>query len=117
MTRRASRRASTSRRSGRCCTTGRFPFNPKTWDFRVFGNVENEIKLNWEEFQKLEQKTAVTADMHCVTTWSRFDKKWEGVPCASREARAPEARAIRDRALGVRLHREHADRVACATTA
>ena len=55
------------------------PFNPKTWDFRVFGNAENEIKLNWEEFQKLEQ-TAVQADMHCVTTWSRLDQKWEGIP-------------------------------------
>jgi DMSO/TMAO reductase YedYZ molybdopterin-dependent catalytic subunit len=55
------------------------PFNPKTWDLRVFGGVENELKLNWEEFQKLEQ-TAVTADMHCVTTWSRLDQKWEGVP-------------------------------------
>ena len=55
------------------------PFNPRTWDFRVFGNVENEIKLNWEEFQKLDQ-TAVQADMHCVTTWSRLDQKWEGIP-------------------------------------
>ena len=55
------------------------PFNPKTWDFRVFGEVENEIKLNWDEFQKLDQ-TAVTADMHCVTTWSRLDQKWEGIP-------------------------------------
>ena len=55
------------------------PFNPKTWDFRVFGNVENEIKLSWEAFQKLDQ-TAVTADMHCVTTWSRLDQKWEGIP-------------------------------------
>ena len=55
------------------------PFNPKTWDFRLFGNVENEIKLNWEEFQKLDQ-TAVQADMHCVTTWSRLDQKWEGIP-------------------------------------
>jgi DMSO/TMAO reductase YedYZ molybdopterin-dependent catalytic subunit len=55
------------------------PFNPKTWDFRVFGNVENEIKLDWEEFQKLDQ-TLVQADMHCVTTWSRLDQKWEGIP-------------------------------------
>jgi DMSO/TMAO reductase YedYZ molybdopterin-dependent catalytic subunit len=54
-------------------------FNPRTWEFRVFGNVENEIKLNWEEFQKLAQ-TAVQADMHCVTTWSRLDQKWEGIP-------------------------------------
>jgi DMSO/TMAO reductase YedYZ molybdopterin-dependent catalytic subunit len=57
------------------------PFNPKTWEFRVFGNVENEIKLNWEEFQKLDQ-TLVQADMHCVTTWSRLDQKWEGIPFA-----------------------------------
>jgi DMSO/TMAO reductase YedYZ molybdopterin-dependent catalytic subunit len=55
------------------------PFNPKTWDFRVFGNVEREIKLDWDEFQKLDQ-TAITADMHCVTTWSRLDQKWEGIP-------------------------------------
>ena len=55
------------------------PFNPKTWDLRVFGNVENEFKLNWEEFQELDQ-TTVTADMHCVTTWSRLDQHWEGIP-------------------------------------
>ena len=55
------------------------PFNPKTWDLRVFGNVENEFKLDWEEFQKLDQAT-VTADMHCVTTWSRLDQHWEGIP-------------------------------------
>jgi DMSO/TMAO reductase YedYZ molybdopterin-dependent catalytic subunit len=54
------------------------PFNPKTWDLRVFGNVENEFKLSWEEFQKLDQ-TTVTADMHCVTTWSRLDQHWEGI--------------------------------------
>jgi DMSO/TMAO reductase YedYZ molybdopterin-dependent catalytic subunit len=54
-------------------------FEPKTWDFRVFGKVENEVKMNWEEFQKLDQ-TLVQADMHCVTTWSRLDQKWEGIP-------------------------------------
>lgn len=56
-------------------------FEPKTWDFRVFGKVEKELKLNWEEFQKLDQ-TLVQADMHCVTTWSRLDQKWEGIPFA-----------------------------------
>ena len=25
-------------------------------------------------------QTEVTADMHCVTRWSRFDIRWEGVP-------------------------------------
>ena len=56
-------------------------FDPKTWDFRVFGKVEKEITLKWDEFAKLDQKF-VQADMHCVTTWSRLDQKWEGIPFA-----------------------------------
>ncbi|MDE3111756.1 MAG: sulfite oxidase-like oxidoreductase [Chloroflexota bacterium] len=54
-------------------------FDPKRWDFRVWGRVENELRWSWEEFQKLEQRL-VQADMHCVTTWSRLDQKWEGIP-------------------------------------
>jgi len=54
-------------------------FDPKTWDFRVFGKVLNEFKLKWEEFSALPM-TTVVADMHCVTTWSRLDQRWEGVP-------------------------------------
>ena len=54
-------------------------FDPKRWDFRVWGEVENEIRLSWDEFQKLDQKL-VQADMHCVTTWSKLDQKWEGIP-------------------------------------
>src|SRR2546428_1883059 len=56
-------------------------FEPKTWDLRVFGKVENELKWNWEEFRALDQ-ALVQADMHCVTTWSRLDQRWEGVPFA-----------------------------------
>ncbi|MGH2450394.1 MAG: sulfite oxidase-like oxidoreductase [Candidatus Limnocylindria bacterium] len=55
------------------------PFNPRTWDLRIWGRVENEIRLSWDEFQKLDQ-TLVRADMHCVTTWSKLDQKWEGIP-------------------------------------
>ena len=54
-------------------------FDPKTWDFRVFGKVEHEFTMKWEEFSKLDQ-TLVQADMHCVTTWSRLDQRWEGIP-------------------------------------
>ena len=54
-------------------------FNPNTWDFRVFGNVEKPLRVNWEEFQKLP-RAKYTADMHCVTTWSKLDQIWEGVP-------------------------------------
>lgn len=55
------------------------PFDPKKWDFRVWGRVENELRWSWDEFQKLDQRQ-VTADMHCVTTWSKLDQKWEGIP-------------------------------------
>ena len=54
-------------------------FDPKRWDFRVWGRVENEVRLSWQEFEKLDQ-TQVQADMHCVTTWSKLDQKWEGIP-------------------------------------
>ncbi|HMK29183.1 MAG TPA: sulfite oxidase-like oxidoreductase [Terriglobales bacterium] len=53
-------------------------FDPATWDFRLWGLVENPLRLSWAEFNALP-KTAVTRDFHCVTRWSRFDNHWEGV--------------------------------------
>ena len=49
-----------------------------TWDFGVFGSVENEISLSYDELQELPQ-TEITADIHCVTRWSRFDATFRGV--------------------------------------
>ncbi len=49
-----------------------------TWRFRIFGLVEEELTLSWQEFQALPQ-IAVTRDFHCVTQWSRMDNLWEGV--------------------------------------
>lgn len=54
-------------------------FDPKTWDFKVWGLVENQIRLTWEEFLKLPTQRIVT-DIHCVTRWSKLDTEWEGVP-------------------------------------
>ncbi|MBI3243754.1 MAG: molybdopterin-dependent oxidoreductase [Chloroflexi bacterium] len=53
-------------------------FNPATWDLRVFGEVEEEKRWTWDEFNKLP-RTKVTMDLHCVTRWSKFDTDWEGV--------------------------------------
>ena len=53
-------------------------FDPATWDFRVWGEVEAERQWNWEEFQKLP-RTKLVMDIHCVTRWSKFDTEWEGV--------------------------------------
>lgn len=67
--------------------TNRFPvlhygpvpkFNPATWDFRIFGEVEEEKRWAWDEFNKLP-RAKVKMDIHCVTRWSKFDTGWEGV--------------------------------------
>jgi DMSO/TMAO reductase YedYZ molybdopterin-dependent catalytic subunit len=71
-------------------------FDPRTWDFRVTGLVENPLRLAWDEFSRLPM-TEVTADMHCVTRWSRFDVRWEGVPfseVAKRVVPKPEAKFV-----------------------
>ena len=54
------------------------PFDPSTWDFRVWGEVEEEFHWTWDEFNKLP-RTKVNLDIHCVTRWSKFDTEWEGV--------------------------------------
>jgi DMSO/TMAO reductase YedYZ molybdopterin-dependent catalytic subunit len=53
-------------------------FNPATWDFRVWGEVEQELRWTWDEFLKLP-RSKLTMDVHCVTRWSKFDTTWEGV--------------------------------------
>jgi DMSO/TMAO reductase YedYZ molybdopterin-dependent catalytic subunit len=53
-------------------------FDEGTWDLRVFGEVENEMRWNWQEFQALPT-VQQTVDIHCVTRWSKFDTVWEGV--------------------------------------
>ncbi len=53
-------------------------FNPETWDFKVYGEVEKPLRLSWSEFNQLP-RTRLKMDIHCVTRWSKFDTEWEGV--------------------------------------
>lgn len=53
-------------------------FDPQTWDLRVFGEVEEELRWSWDEVQKLPRRS-ITMDIHCVTRWSKFDTVWEGI--------------------------------------
>lgn len=53
-------------------------FDPATWDFRVWGEVEQERRWTWEEFNQLP-RASLAMDIHCVTRWSKFDTNWEGV--------------------------------------
>ncbi|MBD0330283.1 MAG: sulfite oxidase-like oxidoreductase [Thermoleophilia bacterium] len=50
----------------------------ETWDFRVWGEVEEPLTLTWEQFRELPS-VEVTIDIHCVTRWSRFDTSFRGV--------------------------------------
>ena len=48
------------------------------WDFTVVGAVETPQRWNWAEFHTLPREP-ITVDIHCVTKWSKFDTRWEGV--------------------------------------
>jgi DMSO/TMAO reductase YedYZ molybdopterin-dependent catalytic subunit len=49
-----------------------------TWTLRIFGEVAEELELSWEQFAELA-RSGTTQDIHCVTRWSRFDARFDGV--------------------------------------
>ncbi len=53
-------------------------FDRATWDLKIFGLVEEPLTLSYDQFLELPA-TRIVADIHCVTTWSKLDTKWEGV--------------------------------------
>lgn len=53
-------------------------FDPKSWDFRVWGDVESPVTLSYDEVRGLAP-VRVSADFHCVTKFSVLDNEWEGV--------------------------------------
>src|ERR1700745_1382721 len=48
------------------------------WGLCVYGAVENPIFWTFPEFFAQPQ-TQFVSDIHCVTTWSRYDNQWEGL--------------------------------------
>jgi DMSO/TMAO reductase YedYZ molybdopterin-dependent catalytic subunit len=53
-------------------------FDPKTWTLTISGEVENPMKLSWQELQKLPTAESMS-DFHCVEGWSVKNLKWYGV--------------------------------------
>jgi DMSO/TMAO reductase YedYZ molybdopterin-dependent catalytic subunit len=49
------------------------------WHLDVYGAVENPVFWSFAEFSA-RARTPVTSDIHCVTTWSRYDNEWIGLP-------------------------------------
>lgn len=55
------------------------PHVPKeSWRLEIGGAVEQPIELDWAAFMALPQIEDVS-DIHCVTQWSRYDNRWQGV--------------------------------------
>lgn len=48
------------------------------WSLSVGGAVEAPLKWSWDDFMAQPQ-VEFTSDIHCVTTWSRYDNTWKGV--------------------------------------
>lgn len=48
------------------------------WELRIFGEVEQEVKLSWDEVNGIPAAER-TNDIHCVTRWSRYDNHWTGI--------------------------------------
>jgi DMSO/TMAO reductase YedYZ molybdopterin-dependent catalytic subunit len=69
---------------------------PSRWRLDVGGLVETPLTLDWTTFSALPQ-TDIRTDIHCVTTWSRYDNDWRGVLVRDLLDRAmprPEARYV-----------------------
>jgi DMSO/TMAO reductase YedYZ molybdopterin-dependent catalytic subunit len=54
---------------------------PENWRLRIEGLVAAPVRLTLEEFRALPQAERQN-DIHCVTQWSRYDNRWQGVPVA-----------------------------------
>jgi len=68
----------------------------EAWKLDVDGLVEAPLTLTFDAFMALPQRSFVS-DIHCVTTWSRFDNRWEGVATRDLVERVkprPEARHV-----------------------
>jgi DMSO/TMAO reductase YedYZ molybdopterin-dependent catalytic subunit len=50
----------------------------ETWTLTIDGLVANPVTLDWAGLLALPQ-TRDTSDIHCVTSWSRYDNVWDGV--------------------------------------
>ncbi len=60
---------------------GTVPYDeaPADWDFQVSGAVRHPFRLSLDELRALPT-AQVTCDIHCVTSWSKLDTTWEGLP-------------------------------------
>src|SRR5215472_2746967 len=60
-------------------SAGPTPHTPLSeWTFSITQGGDTLRSWTWPELQALPDE-AITADIHCVTRWSKLDTEWRGV--------------------------------------
>jgi DMSO/TMAO reductase YedYZ molybdopterin-dependent catalytic subunit len=60
-------------------SAGPTPHTPLAqWDLTLLDDTGQLGRWSWDEFRALPHE-ALQVDIHCVTKWSKFDTRWEGV--------------------------------------
>jgi DMSO/TMAO reductase YedYZ molybdopterin-dependent catalytic subunit len=68
----------------------------RDWKLRIFGLVEQEVEFTWDQFTA-QPRHKVHTDIHCVTSWSKFDSNFEGLAVSELMKHVkvkPEAQAV-----------------------
>lgn len=53
--------------------------DPSPWTVRITGLVQNSLTLQLNELAA-RPRTELVTDIHCVTRWSKFDRRFSGIP-------------------------------------
>lgn len=56
-----------------------YAFDEQTWRFNLFGDIHEKRSITYKQMMELPT-VQTTTDLHCVTTWSKFDITFEGIP-------------------------------------
>ncbi len=51
---------------------------PGAWQLQLFGAIARPSIWRWTDLMAQPQANSVS-DIHCVTSWSRYDNQWQGV--------------------------------------
>jgi DMSO/TMAO reductase YedYZ molybdopterin-dependent catalytic subunit len=60
------------------------------WDFTINDPTGRSIRWSWDELMALPHESP-TVDIHCVTKWSKFGTRWEGISLDTMIAAARDA--------------------------
>ena len=74
------------------------------WRMTIDGLVDHPACWDWAALMRLPQ-TLIRSDIHCVTSWSRFDNHWQGV--SSRDLMAAVRPMARARFVMIHGHDEY----------